>query len=87
MMDKKDEIILRRRLWINHGCHSSALYGDDGEMQCGKCLLDFKRASVKYLDAKLTEIAMRRLREKQNADKQDEDEMDGKAGSTREPIP
>lgn len=30
-------------MWINHGCSMDALYGDDGEMQCGNCVIDFKR--------------------------------------------
>lgn len=30
-------------LWLRHGCPISALYGDDGEMQCNKCGIDFKR--------------------------------------------
>ena len=33
----------RQYLWCNHGCEFGAMYGDDGEMQCGSCLLDFKR--------------------------------------------
>lgn len=35
--------LLRRLLWSHHGCHASALYGDDGEMQCGECGVDFRR--------------------------------------------
>jgi len=34
---------LRHLLWLRHGCPSAALYGDDGEMQCSVCLIDFKR--------------------------------------------
>lgn len=33
---------LRSLLWLNHG-HRGALYGDDGELQCGFCGIDFKR--------------------------------------------
>lgn len=36
----------RRELWVSHGHPHSALYGDDGEMQCGACAFDFKRASL-----------------------------------------
>jgi hypothetical protein len=36
-------LALRKLLWLRHGCEPGALYGDDGEMQCGKCLVDFKR--------------------------------------------
>lgn len=38
--------ILRELLWIRHGCEISGLYGDDGEQQCGRCLIDFKRDSA-----------------------------------------
>jgi len=33
----------RRILWSGHG-HGPALYGDDGEMQCGWCGVDYKRS-------------------------------------------
>jgi hypothetical protein len=32
---------MREWLWINHGCRY--LYVDDGEKQCNRCLIDFKR--------------------------------------------
>lgn len=35
------ELPIRKVLWLSHGC--PALYGDDGEMQCGACCIDFKR--------------------------------------------
>jgi hypothetical protein len=38
-----DNRLLRELLWMRHGC--VGLYGDDGEMQCSQCNLDFKRAS------------------------------------------
>lgn len=45
-----DEIELRRFLWVNHGCPVSALYGDDGEMQCNATMvhapIDFKREAL-----------------------------------------
>lgn len=37
----QDELILRELLWLNHG--HQGLYGDDGEMQCSDCGIDFKR--------------------------------------------
>jgi hypothetical protein len=42
-MGMKDNKLLRKMLWIRHGCDYYALYGDDGEMQCCKCGIDFKR--------------------------------------------
>jgi DNA-binding GntR family transcriptional regulator len=41
---------LRKLLWLRHGCPVSALYGDDGEMQCNSCGLDFKRMSVTAIE-------------------------------------
>ncbi len=52
---KVDEnMLLRKLLWLMHGC--TALYGDDGEMQCN-CgnhpPIDFKRDSVEEIDRKI----------------------------------
>ena len=33
----------RTLLWTAHGCPTAALYGDDGEMSCGSCGVDFLR--------------------------------------------
>ncbi len=41
---------LRRLLWLRHGCGISALYGDDGEMQCSACGVDFKRVSIENFE-------------------------------------
>jgi hypothetical protein len=38
-----DEQMRRELLWLRHGCQPEALYGDDGEMQCTACLIDFLR--------------------------------------------
>ena len=40
---------LRAFFWMNHGCDIGILYGDDGELQCGACLLDFKRDDIDHL--------------------------------------
>ena len=40
---------LRYEWWLNHG--HDGLYGDDGEMQCGRCLMDFKRAPLEVVQA------------------------------------
>ena len=49
----KDEKKLRKLLWLNHGCSLDTLYGDDGEMQCNKCLIDFKRDPVDQIETLL----------------------------------
>lgn len=47
------EMELRKYLWINHGCEVGNLYGDDGEMQCSKCQIDFKRSDEQSLIRRL----------------------------------
>lgn len=44
-----DGLEFRKWLWLNHGCDIGTLYGDDGEMQCGKCRLDFKKSTIDVL--------------------------------------
>lgn len=46
----------RKKLWLSHG--HSGLYGDDGEMQCGTCLIDFKRDSLQSIEDRVQQIAM-----------------------------
>lgn len=48
---------LRQLLWLRHGCQG--LYGDDGEMQCGQCMLDFKRDSVEKISQRFTEQGLK----------------------------
>ena len=40
---------LRELLWLRHGCSFFQLYGDDGEMQCHHCMIDFKRDPVEKI--------------------------------------
>lgn len=47
---KKELDQIRRLLWLRHGCPLSVLYGDDGEMQCSNCSIDFKRFPVHLID-------------------------------------
>lgn len=44
----------REGLWINHGCPIAVLYGDDGQMQCSMCRLDFKAMPLLDLCVLLT---------------------------------
>ncbi len=41
------EDVLRQYLWLSHG--HVGLYGDDGEMQCGICHVDYKRDDINLL--------------------------------------
>ena len=60
---EQDERILRQLLWLRHGCPIHALYGDDGEMQCGQCLIDFKRNTAEQIEARFSLLAMKRYEE------------------------
>ena len=61
-----DEALLREMLWIRHDQHHfSALYGDDGEMQCAVCGIDFKRWTVKEIQDAFIRIALTKLAKKE----------------------
>lgn len=53
--------ILRKLLWSNHGCPPSHLYGDDGEMQCQACVIDFKRDSAEVIERRFGEMTKQRF--------------------------
>lgn len=50
--DAHDNAFLRMLLWAQHPCQGK--YGDDGELQCNKCRIDFKRDSVIAIEKKIT---------------------------------
>ena len=52
--------ILRRLLWLRHGCPFPALYGDDGEMQCNVCMIDFKEITAEMLEKKFRSLGMKK---------------------------
>ena len=56
-MSETDEHVLRRLLWLRHGCPGHALYGDDGEFQCSACMIDFLRASPADIEARFIQIS------------------------------
>ena len=49
---------LRQLLWLKHGCNITSLYGDDGEMQCNKCLIDFKRDTPESIKKRFTQLGL-----------------------------
>lgn len=51
---------LRELLWIRHGCSLSSLYGDDGEMHCNACMIDFKRASAFDIEQMFRKLSLQR---------------------------
>ncbi len=60
----KDEFILRRLLWSMHG--HSGQYGDDGELQCGECQLeygfhDWKRTPAGEIESKIISANLKKL--------------------------
>ena len=58
---QKENQILRELLWLRHGC--MGLYGDDGEMQCNSCIIDFKRDSVLKIKDRFEEMGREFLEE------------------------
>lgn len=71
---RKDTERLRKELWLKHGCGGAALYGDDGEMQCNSCLLDFKRNSVDQIVTRIWESDLKRGRESIDAARESQKE-------------
>lgn len=69
----QDEHKLRELLWLRHGCSISALYGDDGEMQCGHCLIDFKRSPVAKIEDRFRQMALQRFVVEVNLGKEKEE--------------
>ena len=49
---------LRKMLWLTHYNHMKHLYGDDGEMQCHECRIDFKRDNVEDIEKALLRYVM-----------------------------
>ena len=49
---------LRYLLWLHHG--HDRLYGDDGEMQCSQCGMDFKRAPIALIQERLAGLVAER---------------------------
>ena len=57
----KVEEQLRYLLWANHPCPDGSRYGDDGELQCSYCMLDFKRAPVAKIAERFVEFKLKKL--------------------------
>lgn len=62
-----EERTLRRMLWLRHDpSHFHLLYGDDGEMQCAECRIDFLRMPPQEIEERFYVIGMERLAREQN---------------------
>ncbi len=64
----EDLLMLRKMIWLNHGCGTTYLYGDDGEMQCNRCLIDFKRDSVVSIYSTFEKIGVAKMAKATEAD-------------------
>jgi hypothetical protein len=51
--------ILRQLLWSAHPCDGK--YGDDGELQCNECLIDFKRHTAEEIEKLIVLGGLRKL--------------------------
>lgn len=60
MTDDELEILeLREAWWLNHGCEQDALYQENGELLCKRCLTDFKRLDPEALRARMALVNAR----------------------------
>lgn len=58
---KEENRILRYLLGRSHDGPKHRIYGDDGELQCSACWIDFVRDSAQDIKRKLEESGMREL--------------------------
>jgi len=57
----EDNGMLRRLLFLRHGCSGPALYGDDGEMQCKNCGIDFRRDMADEIETKWQLLGLEKM--------------------------
>ena len=55
----EENLSLRRLLWLYHG--HQGLYGDDGEMQCAQCRLDYKRDDIETIEKHFNDLELKRM--------------------------
>lgn len=58
----QENTLLRKLLWLRHDAdHGAGLYGDDGEMACGACGIDFKRLPAVDIEETFSSLALAKL--------------------------
>lgn len=61
-----NEMTLRSMLWGHHGIVTGHyLYGDDGELNCNECGIDFKRHTVASIQDAICEQNLKRYADQQ----------------------
>lgn len=60
--EREDTLLLRREWWLTHCIASNHVpYGDDGEMDCNTCMIDFRREPVREIIRRLHNRALEQL--------------------------
>jgi|GEM_PF-3615440 len=68
-----EERIFRRLLFFMHSsCDHRNLYGDDGEMHCHTCDIDFVRDSAKDIEERISDINLAKYAESLKGNDTDE---------------
>lgn len=62
---ESDAAALRELLFLKHGCVGLSLYGNDGELACKACGIDFRRDSASDIAARFTELELQAYAKKQ----------------------
>ena len=58
----EDEYLLRRLVFMRHSsCDGRSLYGDDGEMHCHECDIDFVRDSGRDIQDRISSLRMEQI--------------------------
>lgn len=67
VVTETNETILRRLLWLRHGCETDKLsHHGSGEMKCSSCLVDFKRADPFIIERVLSAVDIMHSGQKKN---------------------
>lgn len=56
-----DEYRLRRLIFMQHSNPECMLYGDDGELSCNSCDIDFMRDTPKEIEDRIYELNMLKM--------------------------
>jgi len=64
---KEENRILRYLIGMSHDGPKHRIYGDDGELQCSACRIDFVRDSAQDIQRKIEEAGMRELQRAMDA--------------------
>jgi len=52
---EEENLLFRKALWLNHGCHTARLDWADGDMICWPCNINFKKDDISKIAQSMIE--------------------------------